>query len=90
MGVTVGNVLIKPVAEKKSTVLTWDQMQNKDDFFKGEVIDVGQEDGIYPLDKGIVPGAIVLVPKVQKQKFPIDDEDHYICHYSEIKYVYDK
>jgi hypothetical protein len=87
-GVTIGNVLVKPLAEKKSKILKVEQMRNKDDFFKGEVIDVGGEDGLYPLDGAIVPGAIVLVPKVQKQKFPIDGEDHYICHYSEIKYVY--
>ena len=89
MGVTVGHVLIKPVSQKKSKVLKVHQMMNKDQFFKGVIIEVGDEDGLYPLDKAIVPGATVLVPKVQKQMFPIEGEDHYICHYSEVKYVYD-
>ena len=92
MGVTVGNVLIKPDKlgnPGRNKSLSLKEMENKQDFFSGEVIEVGGADNIYPLDSRIVPGVKVLVPKIQKQRLPIDGVDHFICHYSEIKYIYD-
>lgn len=92
MAVTVGNVLIKPKhnPKKESKIMSYAQRQNKEEFFQGVVVEVGGPDGIYPLDENIVPGAEVLVPKIQKQFFEVYGAGHFICHYSEIKYIYPK
>lgn len=86
---TIGNVVIRPLAEKKRLVEDLSDLGKDDLTSRGVIMSIGDADGINVKDEALVVGREVLIPKIGRQEIIVGGLLHYICHYAEIRCYYD-
>lgn len=80
--VTAGNVLLKMLPYKPTTVIGMEAPTTKrKPYDEAVVVKIGKPDGLFEMDELIVVGAKFMVPQAQKQMFKWEDGEEYVLVY---------